>query len=114
MVDYNTRLVTALKKVLPTHYELSLTGKEKTPCITYIERNNYDYMSGDTVGYSKISYTVKVWGTDIAELNKYMLMIDVVLRPIGFARTSAQPLGDRNSTMIQQIMTYEALAYEEF
>lgn len=114
MIDYDTLLVSALKKVLPTYYELVLTSKTKTPCISYQENNNYDDLTGDTLGYSRISYTVKVWGTDIAELKKYARMIDAVLRPCGFKRVSSGELGDPNSTMIQKILTYEALASENY
>lgn len=114
MIDYHSRLVSALKKILPTHYELTLTKDTKTPCISYQERDNTSTIEGDTIGYSRISYTVKVWGTDIAELTKYALQIDMTLRPIGFKRVSCSELYDRNSTMIQKILTYEALAYEEF
>lgn len=114
MIDYDTQLVSALKKVLPTHHELVLTSKTKTPCISYQENNNYDDLTGNTMGYSRISYTVKVWSTEIAELKKYAQMIDLVLRPLGFKRVSTGELADRNSTMIQKIMTYEALASEQY
>lgn len=114
MIDYHSRLVSALSKILPTHYELTLTKGTKTPCISYQERNNSAEQEGDTIGYSRISYTVKVWGNDISELMSYAQQIDLVLRPIGFKRTSSNELYDRNSTMIQKILTYEALAYEEF
>ena len=114
MIDYDTQLVSALKKVLPTHHELVLTSKTTTPCISYQENNNYDDLTGNTKGYSRISYTVKVWSTEIAELKKYAQMIDLVLRPLGFKRVSTGELADRNSTMIQKIMTYEALASEQY
>lgn len=114
MIDYNKELVSALNKVLPTHYELALTSKTETPCISYQERNNYVSASGDTRGYSYISFTVKVWGNDIALIQKYALQVDAVLRPIGFKRISSSELYDVNSTMIQKILTYEALALEEF
>lgn len=114
MIDYDTLLVAALKKVLPTYYELVLTSKTKTPCISYQENNNYDDLTGTTLGYSRISYTVKVWSTEIAELKKYAQQIDVVLRPLGFKRISSGELADRNSTMIQKILTYEALALEHY
>lgn len=114
MIDYHSRLVAALKKILPTHYELTLTKGTKTPCISYQERDNASTIEGDTIGYSRISYTVKVWGTDIGELNSYAKQIDVTLRVIGFKRVTSNELYDRNSTMIQKILTYEALAYEEF
>ena len=112
MIDFSKELVSALETVLPTHYELALTSKTKTPCISYQERNNYDTDTGDTLGYSRISYTVKVWGNEIAIIQNYVKEIDKVLRPMGFKRTSSQELHDPQSTMIQKILTYEALASE--
>lgn len=114
MVDYHKELVSALKTVLPTHYELALTAKTKTPCISYQERNNYVSTLGDTIGYSRIIFTIKVWANDMTDIQKYALQIDDVLRPLGFKRTSVNELYDINSTMIQKVLTYEALAYEEY
>ena len=114
MIDYSKELVKALESVLPTHYEMALTSKTKTPCISWQERNNYVSLSSDVREYSYISYTVKVWGNSIAEIMQYAVMVDNVLRPLGFKRTSTGELYDNNSTMIQKIMTYEALALEEF
>lgn len=114
MIDYNLELVSALKKVLPVHYEMALTSKTKTPCISYMETNNYVSSSGDTLGYSVINYQVKVWANSIGEIQRYSLEVDKVLRPLGFKRISTGELYDNNSTMIQKIMTYEALASEEF
>lgn len=114
MVDYHKELVSALETVLPTHYEMALTADTETPCISFQERNNYVSTSGNTLGYSRIIYTVKVWANNLADIQKYSLMIDDVLRPIGFKRTSANELYDNNSTMIQKVLTYEALAYETY
>ena len=114
MINYHSTLVAALKTILPTHYELVLKKDTKTPCISYMELNNIATEEGDTLGYSRISYQVKVWGHDIEELQGYALMIDAVLRPLGFKRISSNELHDRNSTMIQKILGYEALAKEEF
>lgn len=114
MIDYSTNLVTALNTILPTHYELFLTSNTKTPCISYQERNNAVDTNGDTLGYSKVSYTIKVWGNDIAVINNYAMQIDNLLRPMGWKRTSIGELKDLNSTMIQKIMTFEALALEVF
>lgn len=114
MIDYHAELVKALKKVLPTHYEMTLTSKTKTPCISYMETNNYVSASGNTLGYSRVTYQVKVWGNDISELQKYALQIDAVLRPLGFTRISSGELYDRESTMIQKILTFEALALEDY
>lgn len=114
MIDYHSQLVTALKTILPTHYELTLTQGITTPCISYQETNNYAVENADTLGYSRITYQVKVWGVDLAEIQQFALQIDAVLRPLGWKRISSGELYDRNSTMIQKIMSYEALALEEF
>ena len=114
MINYSNELVKALKTVLPTHYEMTVNSKTATPCITYMETNNYVASSGDTLGYSRITYQIKVWGNRLADIQKYALEIDAVLRPLGFKRISSRELYDNNSTMIQKIMSYEALALEEY
>lgn len=114
MTDYTPQLVEALKTILPTHYELKLSSGTKTPCISYQERSNAAQEQGETVGYSRISYTIKVWGNDLELLNKYAQQIDNVLRPLGWKRTGANELHSYQSSMIQKIMTYEALFYETF
>lgn len=114
MINYHSVLVTALNTILPTHYELVLTKGTKTPCISYLELNNYATETGDTLGYSRITYQIKVWGNDISELQKYAKMIDLVLRPLGWKRTNSGELYDRNSTMIQKILQYEATGFEKF
>ena len=114
MIDFHSQLVKALKTILPTHYEMTLTADTKTPCISYMELNNYVSSSGDTLGYSYITYQIKVWGNNIADLQKYALKIDDKLRPMGFKRVSSGELYDRQSTMIQKILTYEALASENY
>jgi hypothetical protein len=93
---------------------MTLTSKTKTPCISYMEMNNYSSTSGDTLGYSRITYQVKVWGNDIEPLQTYALEIDAALRPLGWTRVSAGELYDNQSTMMQKILTYEALALEDY
>ncbi len=112
MVDYHTQLRTALMSVLPTHYEMTLTSGTATPCISYMERNNYVVADGENRGYSRISYQVKVWAKNIADIQRYAKEVDDVLRPLGWMRTSTNELYDNNSSMIQKIMNYEALALE--
>lgn len=114
MIDYHKEMVSALKSILPVHYEMALTSKTQTPCISYMETNNYSDASGNTIGYSKVSYQIKVWDNDIELIQKYALEIDEALRSIGFKRTSARELYDNQSTMIQKIMNYEALALETY
>lgn len=114
MVDYHTTLRDALNNVLPTHYEMTLHSGIKTPCISYLELDNSAHAQGNTLGYSRIQYQVKVWGNEIADLQKYALMIDDTLRPLGWKRISSGELYDHQSTMIQKILTYEALALEDY
>lgn len=114
MIDYHGNLVAALETVLPTHYEMVLHRGLDTPCISYMEMNNYVDSNGDTLGYSRINYQIKVWGNDIALIQKYALEIDKVLRPLGWKRISSGEMYDNNSTMIQKIMTYECLALETY
>ena len=115
MIDYSKELVSALKTIgLDVHYELALTSKTTVPCISYQERNNYSDVSGATVGYSRISFTIKVWANRVSDIQKYSHEVDSVMRPLGFKRVSAGELHDPQSTMIQKILLYEALGLENY
>lgn len=116
MINYHKEVVSALNPILPTHYEMALTSGTKFPCYSYMEVNNYSITEpiNATIGYSKLTIQVKVWGTDIGELLEYAARADAALRPLGFKRISSGELYDNSSAMIQKITTYEALALEEF
>ena len=114
MINYYDEMISALRTILPTHYEMVLHSDLETPCISYMELNNYASDNGDTIGYSRITYQVKVWSNNIAEIQEYALKIDEVLRPLGFKRIASNELFDNQSSMIQKILTYEALGLEEF
>lgn len=114
MINYHANLVTTLESILPTHYEMVLTSKTTTPCISYLELSNVDTVTGDTLGYSRIQYQIKVWSNKIQDLQEYALEIDRALRPLGWKRVGSQELHDRNSSMMQKVLTYEALALEHY
>lgn len=114
MIDHHAQVVSALSTVLPTHYELTLTKDTAVPCISYMEANNAAAMAGDTIGYSEISYQIKVWATAISIVQKNAKRVDDVMRGLGFKRTSSGELHDRTSGMIQKIMIYEALGLETY
>lgn len=114
MIDYHSNIVSALNKILPTYYEMILHSGLKTPCISYMELNNYVESNGETLNYSRVSYQIKIWDNDIAVLQKYALEVDIAMRALGFKRIASGELYDNHSTMIQKILTYEALALEEF
>lgn len=115
MIDFHKELRSALESVgLPVHYEMALHSGLSVPCISYMEKNNYTSAAGDTLGYSYITYQVKVWANDIAIIQRYALEVDKALRPVGFKRIASGELYDNNSSMIQKVMTYEAFASEKF
>lgn len=114
MIDYHKELSAALETILPTYYEMTLQSGIETPCISYMELNNYVSTAGTTLGYSIVSYQVKVWGHDITEIQRYAAEVDKVLRPLGFKRTASTELYDINSTMIQKILTFEATGLENY
>lgn len=114
MVNFHKDIVSTLKTILPTHYELVLHRGLSVPCISYMEIANTATSTGDTLGYSSIQYQIKVWSNRIEDLQEYALKIDDALRPKGWKRVSCNELHDRESTMMQKIMTYEALALEDY
>lgn len=113
MIDCSAEIKQALQTILPTYYEMRLSANTETPCISYQERSNTAQEYSETMEYSRISYTIKVWGYDLEELNTYTKQIDNKLRPMGWKRTGAQELYSYQSGMIQKILTYEALAIEK-
>ena len=114
MIDANKDIVKALSKILPTYYEMVLHSGIETPCISYMELNNSVQANGDTLGYSTIQFQIKVWGTDIEIIQKKALLIDNALRQLGWRRISTNELYDNQSSMIQKMMTYQALGKENF
>jgi hypothetical protein len=71
MINYHPQLVGALGNILPTHYEMALTQDTETPCISYMELNNYVAEYGSNLTYTRITYQIKVWSNDIAEIQDY-------------------------------------------
>lgn len=115
MIDYNKQIVSNLSAIgIPVHYEMTLHAGLETPCISYLELTNVAENTGDTLGYSRLQFQIKVWSCKVADLQKYALLIDASLRPLGFKRVGSNEIFDSNSAMIQKILTYEALALEEF
>lgn len=114
MIDVHQNVVSALSTILPTHYEMTLHAGIETPCISYMEMNNYVSVYGDRLGYSRIAFQIKVWANDISLIQQYAAEVDDVMRPLGWVRISSGELYDNQSTMIQKIMTYEALASERY
>ena len=114
MIDYHKELVAALNEILPTHYEMQLTSGASLPCISYMELSNVDNSTGDTIGYSTLSYQVKVWAHSLQDLQKYAQQIDSAMRGLGFARVGSAELFNNQTTIMQKVLTYDALAIENY
>lgn len=104
MIDYSKHLVAALETVLPTHYELICDSNTDKPCITWREINNYADVGRDITRYSWIEYQVKIWTTQASIAAQKAVLIDAVLSPLGFERTSCNELSVDNQ--ICKIMNY--------
>lgn len=116
MIDYNKELVSVLTTILPTHYEMTLTADTTIPCISYMELTNIVATEpiGATIGYSNITYQVKVWANNIADIQNYSLQLDAAMRSLGFKRMGSRELYDNSSIIMQKVFTYEALATENY
>lgn len=114
MINFHKSIVKTLKSILPTYYEMILNRELSIPCISYMELSNASRETGDTLGYSTIQYQIKVWSNKIEDLQNYASKIDDALRPLGWKRVGSNELFDRESTMMQKILVYEATALETF
>ena len=112
MYDSKTLLVSTLSKILPTHYELFCDSSTAIPCITYTESNNYSRAEGDTLRFSTVAFTIKVWDDDIGHASQIACQVDDEMKKLGLRRTSSNELTIDNN--IVKIMVYEGLALEEF
>lgn len=115
MIDLHKKLVDVLKTVgLPVHYEMNLTSGLKVPCISYMELGNQVAERTDITDICYIQYQIKVWGTQLKDIQLYSQQIDKALRKEFFKRIGSAELYDNNSNMIQKVMTYEVLTSETF
>lgn len=113
MISITTDLIKEFKEygitLIP---EASTNSKTSIPCVTYFERDNSDYKTGNTVGYSDISYTIQIWDKNYKNLIQTSLQIDDIMKKLGFSRISA------NEQMIdglhRKILIYNILLKENF
>lgn len=113
MINLHKTIVSNLKDILPIYYELQLHSGIKTPCLSYMQLDNPTVVKGDTLEYSTISYQVKVWSNKLSDIQTYAIEVDKKMKELGFKRLSARELYDKNSTMIQKILTYEIFLKED-
>ena len=110
MIDFDPSIVEALSVILPTYYENFITNEITLPCITFVENNNSSYLEGDTLRYSHLNYTIKLWMDDKHQ-QSYLAEIDSTMKRLGFVRNSANEIV--SGRVIEKIMDYEAIGFEE-
>lgn len=110
MIDFDPSIVEALSVILPTYYENFITEGITLPCITFVENNNSSYLEGDTLRYSHLNYTIKLWMDDKSQ-QSYLAEIDSTMKRLGFVRNSANEIV--SGRVIEKIMDYEAIGFEE-
>jgi len=110
MLDVKTQVQSALNAILPTQYELFLDDKAAIPSISYIENMNQRNVDGDSIRYSNIGFTVKLYSYKLSEIATYGPQIDTAMKTLGFWRTSSTEL--KVNSQIIKSLNYECLALE--
>jgi hypothetical protein len=111
MIDYKPNLVDELKTLgLPVHYELFMTKEEELPCIAYFEQSNISDKEGDTLRYSDITFTIRVYAKTVKEIAQYSIEVDDLMRDLGFVRINTNQIWLDN--IGQFIMTYRGKGQE--
>lgn len=112
MVNGKQDIVSKLSTIAPVEYELFVTEKTPIPCITYIENGNDDNLVGDTLGYSNIRYTIKIWSHSVQELTDLTARVSEQMRLLGYRRLSSFETKSTNLLCCNQI--YRGLGKEYF
>lgn len=111
MVDIKKEVVQALNKTnIPVNYELFI-DETKIPCISYVEVNNADRLTGSSLEYSDIAFQITLWTRDVAEAAKAATIIDSELKALGFKRRSCNEF--IQGSIIQKIFRYEAIGFKK-
>lgn len=112
MIVENKEIQAALSTLLPTYYELFLDKSAAIPCISYIPNDNRVDVQGDTMGYSYVSFKVKLWAKTVEDIETYSPQIDDIMREMGYVREQITELSADG--VICRIMVYQGLGKEYF
>ena len=97
---------------LPCYYELIVSKDTELPCITYLEMQNMADEEGNTLGYSTIRFSIKVWAKDVRTLSQTSISIDEKMRLLGFSRVTTSELW--LDGIGQRQLLYSCKAVEKF
>lgn len=113
MIDYKPTLYEELCSLgLPVEYELFLTKDTQLPCISYQEGLNVADREGDTLGYSYVQFRIKIWAREEKTIAQYSLLIDSLMRKLGFTRITTSELW--LDGIGQNLLVYRGLGKETF
>lgn len=109
MLDVTKEMIEKLDEILPT-YQDTPNQKLDVPVITYFLYSDPQQETGDTQIYSTISWVVKVWDTNIENMMANTLLVDEVMRSLGYRRVNINQMGD--GTLFSNVLTYSGKAKE--
>ena len=113
MIDCKPQVYKRLCEIgLPCYYEVFLTKDTELPCISYYEMDNISDKEGDTLGYSSVRISTKVWGKDIKTISKYCGLIDEAMRELGFKRVTSNEVW--LDGIGQKQLVFQATGFENF
>ena len=96
----------------PVVAEMFLTQDIDIPCISYSLENDVQDLTGDTLGYSNVYYTIKIWGKRIADVEPIAINVDELMRSLGFRRVGTNEMVYED--VFNKTIRYRALGLELF
>lgn len=111
MIDFMPQLAVLLEAgELPVIFESFIDSSTPKKCVTYASLDNRDYMTGDSLKYSAVTFRIKVWGPKLPDVIIPAKLIDTALSQNGFRRTYGNII--TSDGLLQNVLIYTALAYE--
>lgn len=112
MINVTPQIIKALSETGLKVYNEIFLKNESVPCISYYEYDNAAELESGVLGYSKITYHIKIWAKTQKELVDYSIKIDDIMRQLGFKRNNMNDLW--TDALGQRDMKYSAKFYERF
>jgi len=108
MIDIKTLVVSELELIgIPVNYEMFTNEGIAIPSISYLELTNNDMLVGDTLEYDNVTYQIKLWSKDVQYLTETSILINNVMRDLGFRREFAQEIPSNG--LLSKVMRFRAI-----
>lgn len=112
MFSTKATIVTELAKVLPCYYEQVVDSSYELPLITYMEMNNRETSTSHEMGYSSVTYRIKLWADTVSDIETYSEQIDEKMRGLYFTRTNSSEMCI--GSQLCRILDYRGLIFEKY